>query len=53
MFADYIKLFSSVDNDLDYQGLQLDFDSLQTWAQKWQLSFNASKCKVVHLGKPN
>ena len=53
LFANDTKLFSRVDNDLDYQALQLDLDRLQTWAQKWQLSFNASKCKVMHLGNQN
>ena len=23
----------------------------QNWATKWEMSFNASKCKVMHIGK--
>ena len=53
MFADDTKLFSSINDDLDSQGLQNDLNKLQAWAQMWQLRFNASKCKVMHLGKKN
>ena len=30
--------------------LQQDIDRLQQWSETWQLRFNASKCKVMHLG---
>ena len=53
MLADDAKLFSSINDDLDSQGLQNDLNKLQAWAQMWQLRFNASKCKVMHLGKKN
>ena len=33
--------------------LQGDLDRLVDWADKWQLRFNADKCKVIHLGMNN
>ena len=30
-----------------------DLNSLQEWSNKWQLRFNATKCKVAHLGYSN
>ena len=30
--------------------LQKDLNSLVQWSQTWLLSFNAEKCKVMHLG---
>jgi hypothetical protein len=32
---------------------QGDLDSLVDWADKWQLRFNADKCKLINLGKNN
>ena len=32
---------------------KVDRDSLCEWATKWQLNFNAKKCKVLHLGTGN
>jgi len=34
-------------------GMQEYLDSLDEWAHKWQLQFNVSKCKVMHVGKKN
>ena len=33
--------------------LQQDLDNLVLWSQKWQLGFNESKCKVIHMGTSN
>ena len=30
-----------------------DLKQLVTWSEKWQLSFNEGKCKVLHLGNSN
>ena len=34
-------------------GMQEDLDRLVEWADKWQMQFNVSKCKVMHVGKKN
>ena len=53
MFADDTKIFSPVANTEDREKLQNDLDSLCVWSDKWQLCFNASKCKVLHIGSAN
>jgi hypothetical protein len=31
--------------------LRRDFEKLCSWAEKWQMTFNVEKCKVIHIGK--
>ena len=50
-FADDTKLFRSVENLMDGSLLQKDLDDVTGWADRWQMQFNVSKCKVVHYGK--
>ena len=52
-FADDTKTGRAVNNDKDHQLLQEALDTLVKWAEDWQMSFNASKCKVIHFGKNN
>ena len=52
-FADDTKLFRPVNNCTDGEKLQLDLDSVCSWAKRWQMSFNVSKCKVMHYGNGN
>ena len=33
--------------------LQNDIKRIIDWSTKWQMKFNTSKCKVVHIGKNN
>jgi hypothetical protein len=51
MFADDLKLYSSVKIDTDSQHLQETLDCLVQWSTKWQLNINISKCQLLHLGK--
>ena len=30
--------------------MQGDLDAASSWADEWQLTFNANKCKVLHIG---
>ena len=30
--------------------MQIDLTNLEKWSKRWQLPFNASKCKVMHFG---
>ena len=53
LFADDTKIFSQISSPEDHQILQDDLRSLEDWASKWQLRFNATKCKVMHLGHGN
>ncbi len=53
MFADDTKIFTNIESEEDSEALQADLVKLQEWANKWQMRFNASKCKVMHLGRTN
>ena len=33
--------------------LQDDLDKLVKWSEKWQMLFNFSKCKCIHIGHGN
>ena len=52
-FADDTKVGRVVANETDREELQREIDKLVEWTMKWQMEFNASKCKVVHFGKKN
>ena len=52
-FADDTKIFGKVDCHEDRNRLQSDLDKLVEWADRWQMSFNVGKCKVMHLGRRN
>ena len=43
-FADDLKMFCVMQDAQDFQQLQDYINKLLTWANKWQLRFNISKC---------
>ena len=47
------KIYSVVNNERDQNGLQDDITKMIAWSDKWQLSLNAHKCKVMHHGRPS
>ncbi|XP_076442709.1 uncharacterized protein LOC143281387 [Babylonia areolata] len=53
MYADDTKVYDSVEMESKRDRIQQDLDNLVSWADLWQLRFNASKCKVLHLGRNN
>jgi len=55
LFADDAKIFDRVNLREDNSGsrLQSDIDSLSNWSKKWQLPFNVTKCKALHIGSCN
>ena len=50
IFADDTKVYGSTTN---HPILQNDLLKLLEWSNVWQLKFNVSKCKVLHVGKKN
>jgi hypothetical protein len=50
LFADDVKIYASVVNDIDNIKLQQAVDALVEWAKSWQLSIS-SKCCVLNIGK--
>ena len=53
IFVDDTKIYREIKDQSDIKQLQDDIDSLKNWSRDWQLLFNASKCKCMHLGKKN
>ena len=52
-FADDTKLARIIRNIKDAMQMQKNLDDLFRWAEKWRMSFNAKKCKVIHFRKKN
>ncbi len=52
-FADDTKGGKVIVNTEDREKLQGALDSLCDWADKWGMSFNLAKCKVMHVGTHN
>jgi hypothetical protein len=52
-FADDTKVGHKVQTMEQREQLQRALDSLYNWAEKWGMSFNVKKCKVMHLGHGN
>ena len=50
LFADDTKLFRCIKSLYDVKELQKDIDALYCWSKQWLLSFNITKCKVLHIG---
>ena len=52
-FADDSKVGRQIKSQQDATELQLAIKQLETWADTWQMTFNASKCSVIHFGYNN
>ena len=53
LYADDLKLYTSIISTDDSNNLQDVLSSLLVWSKDWQLEVNASKSHVVHLHKNN
>ena len=47
LYADNIRLYSVLDNPLDYSDLQNNSNDLQQWSDRWQLSISYKKCIIL------
>jgi hypothetical protein len=52
-FADDTKVGQAIRSAADSAALQSALDKLCQWSEKWGMSFNISKCKVMHFGRNN
>ena len=50
LFADDVKIYSTIQHSSDIVHLQHNIDLLNCWSQKWQLYLNISKCKFLSIG---
>ena len=51
LFADGSAIYRKIDTPEDAHILQRDLFHLQEWADKWQISFNVKKCKILRITK--
>ena len=47
------KIFRRVQTRQECRTLQDDLNRLDQWSAKWQMLFNQSKCKCLHIGRAN
>ena len=52
-FADDTKIMRRVASVEDACELQEDLSRMYDWSVEWQMLFNASKCRVMHVGRRN
>ena len=52
-FADDTKVFRRVASVEDACLLQEDLTRMYDWSLEWQMLFNTSKCRVMHVGRGN
>ena len=48
-----MMMMMNIKTHIDREVLQSDLSRLEDWSRKWQLCFNADKCKVLHIGWDN
>ncbi|XP_065573812.1 uncharacterized protein LOC136035769 [Artemia franciscana] len=53
LYADDSKVIGPASTLEDISQLQKDLDLLSMWAKSWLLTFNLSKCHVLHFGHKN
>ena len=51
LFADDLKLYTSVKSNDDCKLLQANLDKLAQWANDWQLKISSTKCCVLDIGR--
>ena len=49
LFADDCLLYREIKSQQDHQTLQEDLKSLELWADKWGMKFNAKKCYIMSM----
>ena len=49
-FADHTKLWGVVDTPERWDAIHRNLDRLEQWAQVNLMTFNKSKCKILHMG---
>ena len=53
MYVDDTEVSKVVGSIQGHTSLQTDLNEIHTWSDTWQLKFNSTKCKVMHMGYAN
>nr|VZI15082.1 unnamed protein product [Spirometra erinaceieuropaei] len=51
MFADDMKIWSTIRSEVDEARLQTNLDHLEQWSKDWLLPFNINKCTFLRVGR--
>ncbi len=51
LFADDTAVYLSLTSASESELLQKDLSELEKWESEWDMSFNPSKCQVLHITK--
>ena len=51
LFADDTAMYLGLDKQANSEILQKDLEILENWEKLWDMSFNPSKCQVIHVTK--
>ena len=51
MYADDLTTYAAVNNESDRKMFQFELNLLCEWCDKWGLTINFNKCKLLHFGK--
>ena len=49
LFADDTAIYLAVSSEGESITLQNDLHSLEIWGKRWDISFNPSRCQVIHI----
>ena len=49
LFADDMDIYLAISSEGESVTLQNDLFTLEKWEQRWDMSFNPSKCQVLHI----
>ena len=49
LYADDVLIYRTIESEHDHIILQQDLNKLQEWANAWLMSFNPTKCEVIHI----
>jgi len=50
LYADDIKLYCTINSNLDFNRMQSSIDALYNWSASWQLTFSVNKCASIIIG---
>ena len=53
MYADDSKVIAEANGMEEESKLQRDIVKIKDWCDKWSMSLNSSKCKIMHFGRKN
>ena len=49
LFGNDRALYLALEKQADSEILQKDLENLEKWEKQWGMSFNPSKCQVIHV----